>query len=112
MTRWYRRAVLGMVLCMVTGYPAGAQNYAPAVDQLSLMGMRYYAQSGGFLVEGVQLVFPPAEAPEGELTVTNAAGEIVASVPLQVRLWNDWPAFGVLKPVGPGSVQLNAPGRT
>lgn len=110
MTHGYRSAVLGMVLFAFVGYSARAQHYAPAVDQLSLMAMRYYAQSGGFLVEGLQLVFPPAEAPEGALTVTNAAGEVVASVPLQVRLWNDYPAFGLLTPVGPGSVQLNAPG--
>ena len=101
-----------LVIIALLGSPfvAQAQDYAPAVDQLSLMGMRYYAHSGGFMVEGLQLVFPPQDDPGAELTVTNAAGEVVANIPLQVRRWDDWPAFGVLAASGPGIGHLNAPG--
>ena len=100
------------VIAAVLGSPlaAPAQDYAPAVDHLSLLDMRYYAHSGGFMVEGLQLVFPPQDDPAAELTVTNTAGETVAAMPLQVRRWPDWPAFGVLAPVGPDIIHLNAPG--
>jgi hypothetical protein len=110
MTGWYSSAIIGMALFVFTGYPAHSQHYAPAVDQLSLMGMRYYAHTGGFLVESVQLVFPPSEASKGEITITNGAGKVVASVPLQVRPWPEYPAFSMLKPVGPGGISPNAPG--
>ncbi len=102
------RFILGLLL--FAAWPAQAQTYAPAVDAVSLLGMRYYAHSGGFMVEGLQLVFPPADDLEGELTVANAAGETVARVPLNVRRWSEWPAFAVLAPVGPGIAHLNAPG--
>lgn len=89
---------------------AFAQSYAPSVDHVSLLDMRYYAQSGGFMLEGLQLVFPPAEEVSGRFSVTNNAGETVAEIPLRLERWPDYPAFGMLKPNGSGIGQLNAPG--
>lgn len=105
------RFVLPFVgLTTLVAQAAAAQAYAPAVDRASLLNMRYYAQSGGFMVDDLQVVFPPADASAGELTVTNGAGETVASIPLDLRAWPDWPAFGELAARGPGIVHLNAPG--
>ncbi len=62
------------------------------------------------MVEGLQVVFPPAEDVEGLLSLTNQSGEAVASIPLRLERWPDYPAFGMLRANGPGIAHLNAGG--
>ena len=47
-----------------------AQSYQPVAQFESLMNMRFYEANGGFLVEDIQLVFPPASAVKASLVVT------------------------------------------
>src|SRR5688572_4186636 len=42
------------------GAAATVQANKAAIEYDSLMNMRFYEESGGFLVEGLEVVFPPA----------------------------------------------------
>src|ERR1700751_2932621 len=41
-----------------TGQASGSQ-YKPAIEYQSFMQLRFYENQGGFLVEGLEVVFPP-----------------------------------------------------
>jgi hypothetical protein len=52
--------VSAATLLLLTSARVLAQTYQPAIEYQSLMNMRYYQADGGFLIEDLQLVFPPA----------------------------------------------------
>jgi len=86
---------------------ASAQNYQPAIEYQSLLNMRYYEASGGFLVEDLQLVFPPANPGAAKLIVTDQAGGVVDTLPLRYERM-EFPAFGRFRPASgnPGNVRV------
>lgn len=86
---------------------ASAQNYQPAIEYQSLLNMRYYEASGGFLVEDLQLVFPPANLGAAKLIVTDQAGGVVDTLPLRYERM-EFPAFGRFRPASgnPGNVRV------
>jgi len=88
-----------------------AQNYKPAVPMQSLMNMRFYEANGGFLVEDIQVVFPPASFQKAELVVTKDGGGTVASVPLRYEKF-ELPAFGRFRPASgnPGNLRIGQSG--
>jgi hypothetical protein len=87
------------------------QNYRPAAELQSLLNMRFYENNGGFLVENVQVVFPPAGSPRGMLVVSRASGEEVASMPLRLTRYSEFPAFANFVPDGdPGNLRIGQTG--
>src|SRR6266568_4368353 len=50
---------LSILLLLLLGTIAIGQQYQPAIEYQSLMNLRYYENNGGFLIEDLQLVFPP-----------------------------------------------------
>jgi hypothetical protein len=86
---------------------ASAQNYQPAIEYQSLLNMRYYEASGGFLVEDLQLVFPPANLGAAKLIVTDQAGGVIDTLPLRYERM-EFPAFGRFRPASgnPGNVRV------
>ncbi len=54
---------------------AQAQNYSPAVDYSSLMNLKFYEQSGGFMIEAIPVLFPPDEDSKMEFEITSAEGK-------------------------------------
>ena len=87
------------------------QQYKPAAELQSLLNMRFYEGDAGFLVEDVQIVFPPSGNQKGELVITRASGEEVASLPLRMEPFGNFPAFANLKPDGrPGNIRVSQPG--
>jgi len=110
---------LACVLCLSAlalaqpSRPATAsQTYPPAIEYQSLMELRFYEPTGGFLVEGLEVVFPPAGRPKATFVVTRASGEVVATLPLRLEApLANFNAFGMYRPDGvPGNVQVGAPG--
>jgi hypothetical protein len=105
-------AVLTGLLPMVAG--VSAQTYSPAIEYASLLDPRFYEQSGGFLVENLQLVFPPQPDQKMEFVITRSTGEAAATVPLRKESLGDvgkFPAFAQLQPNGvPGNVKVRQPG--
>jgi len=103
------RVVPFLLLLLVS--TAGAQTYAPAVQFESLMNMRFYEANGGFLVEDIQLVFPPASVGKASLVVNRAGGGVAASVPLRYEKM-EFPAFGRLRPASgeTGNVKIGQAG--
>ena len=90
---------------------ASAQSYKPAIEYQSLMTMRFYEANGGFLVEDLQLVFPPSSTGDAKFVVTDSAGQIVDSVPLRYERM-EFPAFGRFRPASgnPGNVRIGKSG--
>src|SRR4026208_577561 len=80
----------------------------PAIEYDSLMNLRFYEESGGFLVEGLEGVFPAAAAWPATFVITKPNGEVVSSVPLRFEPLEKFPAFGVFRPASgnPGNVRV------
>ncbi|HLG17933.1 MAG TPA: hypothetical protein VJH03_26055 [Blastocatellia bacterium] len=112
MRRFARTVSIVILGCQVL-WPAvtPCQTNEPALEFDSLLSLRFYEQTGGFLVDTLQLVFPPANDPPIEFVVTRGSGETVATVPLRIQRWQQFPAFAGLSPTGhTGVVQLGQPG--
>ena len=107
---WRRVITTGFVLCLSTAFALG-QTHKPAIEYQSLLNMRYYENNGGFLVEDLQLVFPPANLGDAKLVVTDQAGSVVATVPLRYERM-EFPAFGRFRPASgnPGNLRVGKSG--
>ena len=91
---------------------AAAQTYRPAIEYQSFMNLRFYENQGGFLVEDLEVVFPPSPGQKATFVVARANGQVVASVPLRLEApLASYTAFGMFKPNGvPGSAPIGEPG--
>ncbi len=108
--KWKVKLILGWMLISVQGVMA--QNYAPAAEYASLLGIGFYNQNGGFMVDKLQLVFPPADDQPVEFVITKPGGSPVVILPMRLERWDGYPAFaGLRAPSGhPGSVRVEEPG--
>ena len=79
-----------------------------AIEYDSFMNMRFYEETGGFLVEGLEVVFPTAAAAPATFVITKPNGEVISSVPLRFEPLEKFPAFGVFRPApgNPGNVRV------
>ncbi|HKO95422.1 MAG TPA: hypothetical protein VJU86_00415 [Pyrinomonadaceae bacterium] len=89
-----------------------AQTYKPALEYQYLMELRFYENQGGFLVENLEVVFPPAGNKKATFVVSRAGGEVVASVPLRLETpLASYTMFGMYVPDGvPGTASVGEPG--
>lgn len=101
---------LGLLMLLLSPAAAG-QTYKPAIEYQSLMNVRYYENNGGFLVEDLQLVFPPANAGNAKLVVAEQGGAVVDTLPLRFEKM-EFPAFGRFRPESgnPGNVRVGRSG--
>ncbi|MGE3618715.1 MAG: hypothetical protein AB7L66_22790, partial [Gemmatimonadales bacterium] len=56
----------------------------PAIDMTSLLGIRFYEASGGFMIEALTLDFPPDGDFEAAAVFRTKAGAEVVRMPLAV----------------------------
>jgi hypothetical protein len=111
LTHSRRRLVVVTLLLLLAPSAAHGQTHKPAAEYVSLLNMRFYEADGGFLVDGLQLVFPPQGVRRAAFVLSKAGGGEVASVPLRIEPFGNFPAFGLLVPDGnPGVVKLGQPG--
>ena len=91
---------------------SGAQTYQPAIEYQSFMQLRFYENQGGFLVEDLEVVFPPSGSQKATFVVSRAGGGVVTSVPLRLETpLASYTAFGMFKPNGvPGNAKIGEPG--
>lgn len=87
------------------------QSYPPAIEYQSLMQLRFYEERGGFLVEDLEVVFPPA-GKKATFVIARANGSVVNTVPLRLETpLATFTAFGMFKPDGnPGLAPVGEPG--
>ncbi|HEX3083254.1 MAG TPA: hypothetical protein VHP99_01925, partial [Pyrinomonadaceae bacterium] len=106
-----QRIVTTTLLLLVCLGAAVAQTYKPAIEYQSLMNLRYYENNGGFLVEDLQLVFPPANIASAKLVISDQAGGVVDTLPLRYERM-EFPAFGRFRPASgnPGLVRVGRTG--
>src|ERR671914_1091338 len=99
-------------LLLLTTTAALSQTQKPAIEYESLMTMRFYEANGGFLVEGLEVVFPPTGGDAATFTITKPGGEVVASVPLRLEPLENFPAFALFRPAAgnPGNVRIGQAG--
>ena len=102
------RLFLVASLLLLTTIAASGQTYRPAIEHESLMTMRFYEATGGFLVEGLEVVFPPTGDEPATFTITKASGEVVVNVPLRLERLEHFPAFAIFRPEAgnPGSIRV------
>jgi len=76
------------------------------------MELRFYENQGNFLVENLEVVFPPAGNKKASFVVTRANGDVVTTVPLRLETpLASYSMFGMYLPDGgPGSVNVGEPG--
>lgn len=99
-------------LLLLTTSAALAQTQRPAIEYESLLTMRFYEANGGFLVEGLEVVFPPAGNEPATFVITKPGGEVVTNVPLRLEKLENFPAFAIFRPAAgnPGNVRLGQSG--
>jgi hypothetical protein len=106
-----RRGLIILALLLVAPSIAPAQANKPAAEYQSLLNIRFYEADGGFLVDGVQLVFPPQGVRRATFVLSKSSGGEVASIPMRIEPFGEFPAFGLLVPDGiPGVVKVGQPG--
>ncbi len=75
------------------------QGYLPAIEYQSFMQLRFYENQGGFLVEDLEVVFPPAGLKKATFVISRAGGGVVTTVPLRLETpLASYTAFGMFKP--------------
>ena len=75
------------------------QSYQPAIEYQSFMELRFYENQGGFLVEGLEVVFPPPGLQQATFVISRPNGEVVTTVPLRLETpLASYTAFGMFKP--------------
>jgi hypothetical protein len=63
------------------------------------MELRFYENQGGFLVEGLEVVFPPAGSKKATFVISRPNGDVVNSVPLRLEApLASYTAFGMFLP--------------
>jgi hypothetical protein len=74
------------------------------------MILDFYEATGGFLVEGLEVVLPPMGNEPATFVITRPDGEVVASVPLRIERLENFPAFALFRPASgnPGNVKVAA----
>lgn len=99
-----------VVFLLLSAVDVWAQTPQPAIEHQSLMNMRFYEATGGFLVEALELVFPPPKVENAAVIIARASGEAVGKVPLRFEPMQ-FPAFGLLVPDGvPGNIKVGEAG--
>ena len=110
MTRYgLARLCWSAIFCVFCAGVSAAE-YKPAIEFSSMLDMRFYEDNAGFMVDKLQLVFPPADLNQVDFFIVDENNTIVASSKLRVEKWEDFPAFDGLRAVGPGFVGLTKPG--
>jgi hypothetical protein len=75
------------------------QQYKSAIEYQSLMQLRFYENSGGFMVENLEVVFPPSGSQKATFVISRPNGEMVSSVPLRLETpLASYTAFGMFLP--------------
>ena len=100
------KVLLSIIFCGVNL----AQQHQPSVDFTSLMNLRFYNQSGGFMIENLTMIFPPDNYKNIEFEITTPSGESVYKSGLRLQKWDNLPAFANLAPYGPAMVHLEQTG--
>ena len=59
-----------------------------AIEYQSLMNVRFYEANGSFLVEELELVFPPPNVESASFVITKASGEKVVACRCAFKRWN------------------------
>lgn len=98
-------------LLLLSITPAHAADYKPAIEFASMLDMRFYEDDGSFLVDNLQLVFPPEGVEEIGFVIVDANNKVAASSRLRIEKWEEFPAFDGLRAIGPGFVKLKEPGK-
>lgn len=63
------------------------------------MQLRFYENSGGFMVENLEVVFPPSGSQKATFVISRPNGEMVSSVPLRLETpLASYTAFGMFLP--------------
>src|SRR6185436_14629693 len=101
--------ILSLLLATVTGVTA--QSYKPAIEYQSLLNLNYYENNGSFLVQDLQLVFPPSNIGNARLVITDQSGQVVDTLPLRYERM-EFPAFGRFRPESgnPGNLRVGRTG--
>jgi hypothetical protein len=91
---------------------SSTQTYKPAIEYQSFMQLRFYENQGGFLVENLEVVFPPSGQQKAAFVISRANGQVVNTVPLRLETpLASYTAFGMFKPHGvPGTAPIGEPG--
>jgi hypothetical protein len=76
-----------------------SQAYKPAIEYQYLMELRFYENQGGFLVEGLEVVFPPPGLKKATFVISRSNGDVVTEVPLRLETpLASYTAFGMFLP--------------
>ena len=99
---------LGLTLLLAGlagGWSVAAQARMPTAAMDSLLNMRFYEASGGFMIEGIEVAFAPADSDGWTIAIVDKDGNELSSQPLRLEPMQEFPAFAMLRAQGPGMIK-------
>lgn len=113
MTPSVARCALTAFFLLISATTLVGQTYKPAIEYHSLMQLNFYENNGGFMVDNLEIVFPPAGLQKATFIISRAGGTAVSSVPLRLDepTLNNFSAFGMFRPDAvAGIAKIGEPG--
>ena len=83
---------------VLAGVTVSAQTTRPAVEYRSLLNMTFVETDGDFDVDGLHVIFPPPGYEQAMLTISTASGQEMATIPLRLDSYLNFPVFGRFVP--------------
>jgi hypothetical protein len=105
---FFRSIILFTISLIISGL---AQNYQPAMDYRAMMNIRFYEQTGGFLIETLPIFFPPQDMNSVAFEIIDANGKSKLKSGVYVNKWQKFPIVDGIRPKGSaGNVKLGQAG--
>ncbi|KAA3616958.1 MAG: hypothetical protein D8M58_04830 [Calditrichaeota bacterium] len=104
----YLRSVV--LLFVVLSISSFAQNYAPAMDYSAMLNVRFYENSGGFMLETIPMFFPPQGMNKVEFEIATSNGQSKLKTGIYVNKWQQFPIVDGVRPQGTGIIHLKQTG--
>lgn len=106
---------LGVLILLTAALSASSSAFAqagkPAIEYKSLLNMGFAGENGDFQLDALHIIFPPTGYEQAMLTISKTSGEEVASLPLRLDSYLNFPVFGRFVPESkPMSIKLRQAG--
>ncbi len=106
--KFFRLIIFSSFFLTMSGF---TQNYQPAMDYHSMMNIRFYEQTGGFLIETLPIFFPPQDMNSVAFEIIDASGKSKLKSDVYVSKWQQFPIVDGIRPKGSaGNIKLGQAG--
>jgi len=102
---------LAITLIIIWAGSLAAQTWQPTMEYSSMLNIRFYETTGGFLIETLPVFFPPSDLGQLEFEITNGAGEVKYEKGAYAQPFQQLAVVDGIRPQGGGMVSGLPKGR-